>query len=111
MVLERVRAGEEDPHCDCGGLLKSATISFGQNLIPGDVERMETAANECDLLLAAGTTLTVYPVAQMVPIAARRGAPIVIVNGQETAMDELGEAVVNGSITEILPPIVGWVED
>ena len=63
------------------------------------------------LLLAAGTTLTVYPVAQMVPIAARRGAPIVIVNGQETAMDEFGEAVVTGSISEVLPPIVGWVGD
>jgi NAD-dependent SIR2 family protein deacetylase len=47
----------------------------------------------------------------MVPIAARRGAPIVIVNGQETAMDEFGEAVVTGSISEVLPPIVGWVGD
>ena len=111
VVLERVRSGDEDPHCDCGGLLKSATISFGQNLIPADVERMESAASDCDLLLAVGTTLAVYPVAEMVPIAARRGTPIVIINGQETVMDAMAEVVVIGSISEVLPKIVGYVED
>ena len=82
---------------------------MGRYLISGDVDRMEVAVNECDLLLTVGTTLTVYPVAQMVPTAARRGVPIVIVNGQETAMDQFGEAIVTGSISEVLPPIVGWV--
>lgn len=111
VVLERVRSGDEDPHCACGGLLKSATISFGQSLIPADLERMESAAHECDLLLAVGTTLTVYPVAEMVPIAARQGTPVVIINGQETVMDSMAEVVVIGSISEVLPAVVGSLEN
>ena len=71
-ALDRVRAGEEDPPCrTCGGILKSATISFGQNLVPDDLERSERAVNECDLLLAVGSSLTVYPAAGLVPLAAR----------------------------------------
>ncbi len=61
MVLERVRQGDKDPHCeDCGGLLKSATISFGQALVPDDLERAQTAAAESDVFVAIGTSLTVY---------------------------------------------------
>ena len=74
-ALARVRAGEDDPHClDCGGILKSDTISFGQALVPEVIDRALTAAAEADLLLAIGTTLQVQPVASMVPIAARAGA-------------------------------------
>jgi NAD-dependent deacetylase len=73
-VLERVRAGDPDPACrTCGGILKSATISFGQNLVVADLERAERAALECDLLLAVGSTLTVYPAAGVVPLAKRAG--------------------------------------
>ncbi len=109
VVLERVRAGEGDPHCTlCGGLLKSATVSFGQSLFPGDMERVEMAALACDLVMAVGTSLQVYPVAAMVPLAARRGARVVVVNGEPTAMDELVDALVLGSISEVLGSIVGW---
>ena len=67
-VLERVRAGEEDPPCtDCGGILKSATISFGQALVPEVLKRAMQAVDDADLLLAVGTSLTVYPVAHAVP--------------------------------------------
>ena len=108
VVLDRVRSGDVDPHCDrCGDLLKSATVSFGQALFPGDMERAEEAARACDLLLAVGSTLGVYPVAAMVPVAVRHGAALVVVNGSPTEMDHLADVVVRGSISEVLPRIVG----
>jgi NAD-dependent deacetylase len=106
-ALARVRAGEDDPPCrTCGGILKSATISFGQNLVVADLERAIEAAKRCDLMLAVGSTLSVYPVADVVPMAAMAGARVVIVNGQESAMDDLADAVLRGSISELLPPLV-----
>ena len=105
-ALERVRAGEDDPHCThCGGILKSDTISFGQALVPQVIARAMDVAAEADLLLAVGTTLQVYPVAGMVPIAARAGARIVIVNDQPTPMDELADAVLREPIGSVLPAI------
>src|SRR5438874_9290129 len=84
-ALERVRAGEDDPPCrTCGGILKSATISFGQNLVPEDLMRAQLAAQACDLLLAVGSTLTVFPAAGVVPVARQAGARIVIVNAEPT---------------------------
>jgi NAD-dependent deacetylase len=107
-ALDRVRAGEEDPDCrTCGGILKSATVSFGQNLFPGDMQRASDAARRCDLLLAVGSKLSVYPVADMVPVARMSGARIAIVNDSETAMDHLADAILRGQISEILPRIVG----
>ncbi|WP_334142017.1 SIR2 family NAD-dependent protein deacylase [Rhabdothermincola sp.] len=107
-TLDRVRAGEADPRClDCGGLLKSATISFGQGLRPEDLTRAFDAAEACDLLLAAGSTLSVYPVAGMVPHAKRAGATILIVNAEPTEMDPLADLVVHGSLSRILPELVG----
>jgi NAD-dependent deacetylase len=106
-ALERVRAGEEDPPCrSCGGILKSATISFGQSLVADDLLRAERAALECDLLLAVGSSLTVYPAAGMVPIAKQSGAIVVIVNAEPTPFDEIADAVLRGSISELLPQIV-----
>ena len=106
-TLERVRAGEDDPACrSCGGILKSATISFGQNLVAEDLERAQRLAERCDLLLAVGSTLTVYPAAALVPLAAGAGARVVIVNGEPTEYDELADAVLRGPISELLPAIV-----
>lgn len=106
-VLERVRAGEDDPRCQgCGGMLKSATISFGQSLVEADLERAAAAARATDLLLAVGSTLSVYPIAGMVPIASAQGARIVIVNGEATEFDDLADAVVRGEISEVLPALV-----
>jgi NAD-dependent deacetylase len=103
-ALARVRAGEEDPACrSCGGMLKSATISFGQSLVHEDLLRSERAAKSCDLLLAVGSTLSVYPIAGIVPIAKRFGARIAIVNGEPTEMDELADVVLRGRIGELLP--------
>ena len=102
-ALARVEAGEEDPDCrTCGGMLKSATISFGQGLVERDLSRAFAAAEACDLLLAVGTTLAVYPIASMVPIAKEAGARIVIVNGEATEMDATADALLSGSISDIL---------
>jgi NAD-dependent deacetylase len=106
-ALERVRRGEDDPPCrSCGGILKSATVSFGQNLDPQDLVRAERAAVEADLLLAVGSTLSVYPICEVVPLARSTGARVVIVNGAPTAMDHHADAVLMGPIAAILPPLV-----
>ena len=91
---------------ECGGILKSATISFGQNLVAEDLFRAEAAAAACDLLLAVGSTLAVFPAAGLVPVAVRHGAVVIIVNGDPTEMDQLADVVVNGSISECLPAMV-----
>jgi NAD-dependent deacetylase len=114
-VHDRVRAGEADPACTavvgkgavCGGILKSATISFGQSLVAEDLFRAEEAASRCDLLLAVGSTLAVFPAAGLVPVAVRHGAVVIIVNGGPTDMDSLADVVVHGSISECLPALVG----
>jgi len=107
MVLDRVRAGEEDPAClTCGGILKSDTISFGQPLIPEVIEGAMQAAQETDLLLAIGTTLQVFPVAHAVPVAQAAGARIVIMNAQPTQFDDIADAVLDGSISDELPRLV-----
>jgi NAD-dependent deacetylase len=124
-VHDRVRAGDADPSCQqvtdggngadgaervdgalCGGMLKPATISFGQSLVAEDLRRAETAARSCDLLLAVGSTLAIFPAAGLVPIAVRAGAALVIVNGSPTEMDALADVVVNGSISDVLPALV-----
>ena len=107
-ALARVRAGEDDPHCRaCGGILKSDTISFGQALVPEVIDRAMSAAAEADLMLAIGTTLQVQPVASMVPIAARAGAQVVIVNDQPTAMDSIADVVIRAPIGAVLAAICG----
>jgi NAD-dependent deacetylase len=107
-ALARVRAGEADPPCrSCGGILKSATISFGQRLVRDDLMRAQRAAEACDLLLAVGTTLAVFPIAGVVPIAKEAGARLVILNAEATAMDDLADVVLRGSIGQVLPRLVG----
>ena len=106
-ALDRVRAGEADPSCrDCGGILKSDTISFGQQLVPEVIDRAMQAAGEADLFLAVGTTLQVYPVAGTVDVARQAGARLVIVNAQPTPFDDVADAVFNESISEVLPRFI-----
>jgi NAD-dependent deacetylase len=105
-ALARVRAGEEDPPCrTCGGILKSATISFGQQLVPEVIDRAMQAAGEAEVLLAIGTSLQVYPIAGAVPLAKRAGARVVIVNAEPTPFDEIADAVFNESISVVLPAL------
>ena len=107
LVLERVRAGEADPPCrDCGGILKSDTISFGQQLVPEVIDRAMQAAGEADLFLAVGTSLQVYPIAGAFDLARAAGARTVIMNAQPTPFDDVADAVLPGSISELLPRLV-----
>ena len=109
-TLERVRAGEEDPDClSCGGILKSATISFGENLVVADLERSQQAAAASDLFLAIGSSLTVYPAAGLPEIALGAGARLVVMNAQETPFDRYADAVVRDQLGDVLPELVEQV--
>jgi NAD-dependent deacetylase len=109
-TLERVRAGEDDPRCTgCGGILKSATISFGENLVPDDLERSQLAAARAEVFLALGTSLGVYPAAALPEIALRRGARLVVMNAQETPFDAVADAVVREQLGEVLPALAARV--
>ncbi len=106
-TLDRVRGGETDPACmECGAILKSATVFFGQSLDPVRVQNAFQAAETCDLLLCLGTTLAVYPVAEMVPIALGQGTRVMILNAEETQFDD-SAYVVRGSLSKLLPEILG----
>jgi NAD-dependent deacetylase len=103
-ALDRVRAGEVDPPCrQCGGILKSATISFGQSLDPAVITRAMRAVERADLLLAIGTSLQVYPIAGAVPLAKAAGARVVIVNAEPTPFDDIADAVLRDPIGVVLP--------
>jgi NAD-dependent deacetylase len=107
-ALERVRAGESDPPCEeCGGILKSDTISFGQALVPAVIDRAMQVSAEADLFISVGTSLQVYPVAGAVPAAKRAGARVVIVNAEPTPFDRIADAVLREAIGESLPRIAG----
>jgi NAD-dependent deacetylase len=108
-VLDRVRAGEEDPKCrDCGGILKSDTISFGQQLVPEVIDRAMQAASRADLFIAVGTSLQVYPIAGAFDLARAAGARSVIINAQPTPFDDVADAVIPASISEVLPRICSY---
>ena len=107
VVLDRVRSGEEDPHCEvCGGILKSATVSFGQSLIADDLRRAEVAASECDVFLAIGSSLAVYPINESVALAKNSGAALIIINMEPTPYDRYADVVLRESISEVLPDIL-----
>ena len=109
-ALARVRAGEEDPACiHCDGILKSATISFGENLVPEDLERAQLAASQATVFLALGTSLGVYPAAALPEIALRAGARLVIFNAEETPFDDLADAVLRDQLGVVLPALAELV--
>jgi NAD-dependent deacetylase len=109
-ALERVRAGEEDPACrHCGGILKSATISFGQSLDVGDLARAERAARACDVFLAIGTSLSVYPAAQLPRYALASGARLAILNAEPTPYDPEADVVIDAPLGRSLPALAGRI--
>jgi len=108
-ALDRVRAGEADPPCRvCGGILKSATISFGQPLVPAVIDRAFACAAQADLFVAIGTSLQVYPIANAVDTAQRAGAAVVIVNAEQTPYDDVADAVMREPIGVVLPRLLEW---
>ncbi len=106
-VLERVRAGEDDPSCRvCGGMLKSAAVSFGQRVPHRELERAESAVGSCDLLLTVGSRLEVFPAAGLPALALRGGAKLLIVNQEGTRFDRLASAVIRTDIGHALPALL-----
>lgn len=106
-VLARVDAGEADPAClACGGIQRSATIAFGQSLDPDVVETAVRAASDCDVFLAAGTSLQVNPAAGLCQVAVRAGARLVVANGSPTPYDSVADAVLRGDLTTVLPALL-----
>jgi NAD-dependent deacetylase len=106
-ALDRVDAGEADPAClRCGGILKSATVSFGQELDERVLAAAAEAAADCDVFLAVGTSLQVWPVAGLTEIAAAHAARILILNAEPTPFDDLADLVVREPIGTALPRLV-----
>ena len=106
-ACRRIAGGERAPRCrPCGGLLKPATISFGQALPHDVLARAQTAVETCDLLLAVGSSLVVEPAASLPWAAGRAGARLIIVNRDPTPLDGMADAVVRGEIGAVLPVLV-----
>jgi NAD-dependent deacetylase len=109
-VLDRVVAGDDDPRCrTCGGLLKSATISFGESLDPAVLQRAHDATFGCDVFLALGTSLVVHPVALLPRTALEVGARLVVVNAEETPYDEAADVVLRDDLVDVLPELVARI--
>jgi NAD-dependent deacetylase len=107
-VLARVEAGEDDPACPaCGGIQKSATISFGEPLDAQVLASAIAASRDCDLFLAVGTSLSVHPAAGLCDYALAAGARLVIVNAEATPYDRVADAVIRTPIGEVLPDLMG----
>ncbi|MEU2261941.1 Sir2 family NAD-dependent protein deacetylase [Streptomyces sp. NPDC019645] len=106
-ALERVRAGEADPACtSCGGILKSATVMFGQRLDPVVLGESMGIAKACEVFIAVGSSLQVQPAASLAGIAAEHGARLIIVNAEPTPYDELADEVVREPIGTALPALL-----
>lgn len=109
-VLLRVDAGDDDPHClYCGGLIKTTTVMFGEELPADQMRRAWTFAAAADAILAVGSTMSVYPAAEVPISLAARGVPLVIVNMGPTEADELAVAKVESRAGEVLPPLVAEI--
>ena len=104
----RFRETRRAPRCECGGLLKSATVSFGQSLRSADLERAADAAKRADLVVALGSTLSVYPAASVPLVAAGRGTPYIIVNRGPTEHDDHPAVTlrIEGDVTDVFAPAV-----
>ena len=102
-IFEAFAHDETTPRCDqCGGIVKTATISFGQAMPEEEMQRAEYASQSCDLMLAIGSSLVVYPAAGFPIYAKRSGAKLVILNREETEQDQIADLVVNAEIGETL---------
>ncbi|WP_224278217.1 Sir2 family NAD-dependent protein deacetylase [Streptomyces sp. LS1784] len=106
-ALDRVEAGEPDPACrECGGILKPRIVMFGENLDPEVLGQADSVARACDVFIAIGTSLQVFPVAALPYNAVKTGAKLIIVNGEPTPYDEAATEVIREPISQALPGLV-----
>jgi len=107
-IETRLRMGVEAPCCDdCGGVLKPETISFGQSMPHDKLALALKLARDCDLCLALGSSLVVYPAASVPREACDSGARLIIVNRDETPLDSRADAVIRASVTDVMKKMVG----
>ena len=110
-IQKRVESGEGVPKCDsCGGIMKPATISFGQPMPERETREAEMRSAACDLFLVAGSSLVVYPAAQMPLIAKDNGAKLVIINLEPTPHDRYADVVIHEKTGKALPQIAAQVK-
>lgn len=111
-MLERVAAGDEDPRCpSCGGITRATVILFEEVLDADVLDASVAAAEDCDAVIAVGTTLGVYPAAGLFPLALEHGAYGVIVNAEPTAFDSEADQVVRGRLDDVLPGLLGIADE
>ena len=107
-MIARVRAGDSDPRCPrCGGITRATVILFEEVLDTGVLGRALDAATDCDAIVAVGTSLSVYPVAGLFPLARQHGAYGAIVNASATGFDDEADEVIRGQLDEVLPQLFG----
>lgn len=107
-AVGRVTAGDSAPECEsCGGLIKPATISFGQAMPAREMDLAVKACRECEVLIAAGSSLVVYPAAALPELAKQSGAALIIVNRTPTPLDGIADLVINEEIGKTLPRLIG----
>ncbi len=110
-IQERIKAGQKAPRCDgCGGLLKPATISFGQSMPEKETEEAYHRSSLCDLFIVVGSSLVVQPAASMPLVAKRSGAKLVIINRDPTPYDEMADLVVHGQAGSTMRSILDYVK-
>jgi NAD-dependent deacetylase len=110
-IKQRLDRGEESPSCgECGGMLKTATISFGQAMPVREMREAEHHSRNCDLFIVVGSSLVVYPAAYMPVYALESGAKLVIINATPTSLDPQAEVVVHARAGEVLPRVVDRVK-
>ena len=99
-------SGKHAPDCACGGFIKTATVSFGQAMPAAEMQRAEDLSKNCNLFLAIGSSLVVWPAAGFPLVAKRSGASLVIINREPTEFDELADLVVHDDIGAVLSPFI-----
>jgi NAD-dependent deacetylase len=110
-IHRRFEAGDKVPRCEaCGGIMKPATVSFGQAMPVEETAEAERRSAACDLFLVAGSSLVVYPAAQMPLVARNNGAKLVIVNMEPTPHDHYADVVIHGKTGDVLPQILAQVK-
>ncbi|MEW5945663.1 MAG: Sir2 family NAD-dependent protein deacetylase [bacterium] len=106
-AIRRIDGGEEAPEClECGGLLKPATVSFGQEMPRGEMERAHEYSTECDLFTVVGSSLVVQPAASFPVIAKRSGAKLIFINMTPTPLDAIADVIIRGTAGAALPAVV-----
>jgi len=110
-IQERIKKGQKAPRCDnCGGLLKPATISFGQSMPEKETQEAYHRSSICDLFIVVGSSLVVQPAASMPLVAKRNGARLVIINRDPTPCDDMADLIIHGQAGSTLASILEYVK-